>query len=370
MDIYIAAARSVRPDDADRLGRCAYAKRLYGTTYTPAVEQELWEITKVLAAGVSAAAPAPSAPAETLAALRAAVYTDVSRRVSARAQRDFREFFNGVWPKWVFNALRLGTLPQPSFLPASLADVEDPTGTDLPFFEKKYKTTLAPAMTALPLKELPPAPALPMRLPSAVQRQRARSLYKGAAASFESDLQTLFNMYLAISESTSNFFSVPPALFMNRGMKAHELFGSPLNTAAPTYSSAFKLEVDLFSSSGSYTDYVPVPGTLVVVNPPFDEDMMEDAVRAAVGDAYMGVAVLLVLPNWSSATFKARQMLEKVAGVGGQVPVSVAVVDDKTACKFYDYWTDSYIAATGVVIGVLGEAGFTAQDVAAEWKNY
>jgi hypothetical protein len=73
----------------------------------------------------------------------------------------------------------------------------------------------------------------------------------------------------------NNHLSIPPNVFKKYNI--HELFGSPLNTSNP-YCSPFKIEVDYFSSGGSFFDYKIKPG-ISVANPPFDEILAEKMVK-------------------------------------------------------------------------------------------
>jgi len=294
-------------------------------------------------------------------------------------------FFDGVWPKWFFNALRCGKIiDEIAFRPRRYRDIIDPTNTDMPYLSKKlgigYNIVIPDAdvpsimRVAVKLNELTP-----------LQLERARTLYTGPRENFMNDVHRLQSYYAGLegdgkkTTSNSNFLSIPPGLgwatIKSKKYKTHELFGSPFNTFADTYSSAFALERELFSSCGSFDKYVPFDRAaregedekkLLIVNPPFDEVIIGEAadmvIRLVNDDARL--LVIFVIPDWPEEGFPARQRLRWASQ-------SYGTSRSAAESKFFNYGTDEYVPVSAAAVFVLSkkQCDITAADILKKWRE-
>ena len=88
-----------------------------------------------------------------------------------------------------------------------------------------------------------------------------------------------------------------------------EAFASPFNSQiirfGHRYCSMFREYDSIFGSLGSFFEYVPPPGTILCVNPPFILDIVNQTVLRCLDQVQKikDLTYILVLPNWTDADF-------------------------------------------------------------------
>lgn len=269
------------------------------------------------------------------------------------------KFLDGVRGRWVFLSLIKGTLPDAS-LPGMRFHAEDvgayidPSGNDLPYFLVKHD---------LPndlFKGLNRKTKIPLQISqTVVNRFRPhmlpRSQFKTLCDRYGQELVLRVTEVYGAVCGGSNMLSVPPRVIRGFDIEHFELFGSPFNACGP-YCSAFALDRQM-GSSGPYQHWNPPTdrSLFIIVNPPFDLTIMEDAVCRVLNWAatHPNLIFLVVLPDWPSGDdFKARQMIEQAAENNTAVSIKSDILD-KRQYKFYDYGRDEYISVVNSMIAVV-----------------
>ena len=215
-------------------------------------------------------------------------------------------FYESVFPKWVFHALSRNDLHELTFqlMPGkSLLNIIQPT--DLKYFTEVHKISLKPLPKPEPrfFELITPAVITLVEL-NHKQKVRLMALYtgQGSPMSVGDELRAFYDGL----GGGSNLLSVPP------GIKEGyiELFGSPFNTDGE-YCSVLALEKEYFRSLGSFFDYELVSGRNYLANPPFDELLMENMARRL--DEQLAkttdVTVVVLIPVWRKMPYTARDIL-------------------------------------------------------------
>lgn len=205
-------------------------------------------------------------------------------------------------------------------------------------------------------------PDLPLEAP---QRERLKEIYTGPAELFDAMAYTLLYIYHSLG-GLGNNGSVPIGL-LDDG-EYIELFGSPLNTQSMAgYCSPFKIEVDYFSSLGSFYEYTIRPGKMYTCNPPYIDGMMEEAARRVVGglralkDSDEQTDVFFVFPVWDnkglvllgeipSSLTEAYGCLDVLRASG---LVRAEKILHKNAHKYYSWYGDRLVSYAHTYIFVL-----------------
>jgi hypothetical protein len=274
----------------------------------------------------------------------------------------FQEFYNSVYPKWFFNALRRGQLDPETFQLTATATLNTLVlQSDLAYFQNAHKIAVKPLTpTDAPLIEAIPIALAPL---SASQKTRAFELYTGDPSEFAQSLAYLQGLYDGLGGS-SNFFSVPPSV--KNGYT--ELFGSPFNTNGP-YCSAFEYEKQFFGSLGSFFDYELESGTHYMANPPFDEQMMETmALRLNQQLAkHENVTIVVTIPDWRPP-FDAMDILNACQYRSSSCKL------DRFKHQFFDHRTDSLIKVCFSRLYILtnnpwSDTSVTADKIADKWMK-
>lgn len=216
------------------------------------------------------------------------------------------DFYESVFPKWVFHALNRKDLHELTFqlMPGkSLLDIVHES--DLKYFTEVHKIQLKPLpkLEARFSESITPAVITLVELHHR-QRHRLMALYtgQGLPMSIADELRAFYDGL----GGGSNLLSVPPCI--KEG--CIELFGSPFNTDGE-YCSVLALEKEYFQSLGSFFDYELVSGRNYLANPPFDELLMEnmanriDQQLAKTSD----VTVIILIPVWRKMPYVARDIL-------------------------------------------------------------
>lgn len=181
--------------------------------------------------------------------------------------------------------------------------------------------------------------------------------------------------------SLNEHMSLPPPLLPLLGIDV-ELFGTPLNTSLPVFCSPDPDVDAVFGSEGSFFDYTLPSNARYLFNPPYDEELMTEAVShlCRLLRERTGVTVLVLLPVWDAET------QEKFAMPSRHAPyppyeelLASGYVRDQRAlprvqCPFYNYFTDTYAAVTAVHLLLLSTelalpVGWEAGRISREWLS-
>ena len=204
---------------------------------------------------------------------------------------------------------------------------------------------------------------------------RACSLYTGDPKYLDLYVLVLISRYEACG-STNNHSSVPSGVvkFCEASV---ELFGSPFNTCCEQYCSPFVDVEVFFGSLGSFFDFEMGTG-VYVMNPPYDEDIMSEAVKRAISALKTSaeITIIVVLPVWDPKTqkkrksqsmstreFKALEMIQASNFVKSQTLLGFK------SHKFFDYYSNSLICITDAHLIVMSNTTTTlvAEDISLEW---
>lgn len=276
-----------------------------------------------------------------------------------------QEFYNSVFPKWFFNALRRGHLDPDTFQLTPGSTLVSVVGqTDLTYFQNVHQIRVK----ALPESRddsfaVVTIETLMVGLPTLHEKQikHAAELYTGPSDDFDADLDYIRGLYEGLGGS-SNFLSVP--LSIKAGFI--ELFGSPLNTNNE-YCSAFKFERERFSSLGSFFEYAFQPNQKYLANPPFDEQIMEEMALYINKqlDTVSNVTVVVVIPDWRPP-FAVRDILD-----ASKYRKSSSLLNRHTH-QFYDHRNDAMINVCTSRLYVMSneewsDTAMTASKIADKW---
>lgn len=343
------------------------------------------------------------------------LYTLFTESVVPSGHKKLRQFFYGWIPKWFFRALRDGIIHEDdcydvrnfnfnlallidendidTFINATGFAIEKPELINIndPKIIKILSSPLAIRVKKLKMND--------------AQETFIRYLYMNAhqaepyfgMPNYNYHLEKLLTFYSALIGSTGNFLSLPPQLVPNGttifGNNIHELFGSPLNISRPSYSSALRLEEEHFGSSGSYNAFDPRKIfplnqlSLLIVNPPYDENICEDAYRLTTGwiKTMPNMVVLFVVPLqcWKSYACNLTLTPDHDGFVDVDDPAmntgckniyrSFCPVTKKEHCKFYNFMEHHYCEVTPIFIMIrsqlnLERYSFTARHCLERWR--
>jgi hypothetical protein len=212
-------------------------------------------------------------------------------------------------------------------------------------------------------------------LPTA-QYEKLKNVYTGPASELDLRVTLMLARYYACG-SINNHCSVPKEVISFCGITT-ELFGSPLNTCTPQYCSPFADVESAFGSLGSFYTFIMGTG-IYLMNPPYDEDIMEVACKKVISvlEDDDEVTIVAVLPVWDIETqrdsgpvfcnkdFVALKILEASPFVKSRAH---CVYDTH---KFYDYYKDQLVAVTNIHLLVLSNTncGLIAQQIADYWAQ-
>lgn len=275
--------------------------------------------------------------------------------VSIESVPRLSRFFDGVYPKWVFNAIQNGysedILLKPGVKTPMLHLSNIILWSDLEYFAARNPVTYN--RDVIPESNSSFLTAIEVEVPklSPFQLDRLKTLYTGD--NFEKDVEILQGFYGGLG-GTSNFLSVPPELKTGRV----ELFGSPFNTHGP-YCSALQYEKNFFQSLGSFFDYQLVDNTEYIANPPFDETMIEAMAKRLNDQLFLckETVVIIMLPDWPIASFKGRQTL-----VNSQFLVKSMSLPMNGSFSYFDYTTERFIKVCKTVLITLSNSEWISPD--------
>jgi hypothetical protein len=223
---------------------------------------------------------------------------------------EWRNFYNGVFPKWIMDAINSEVLDQDLQLAEGKQFSDIVTWKDVKYFCDKNKVVSLPPQSLLDSHEVPP---LNISLPTLneVQLEQLRKLwYKEGdwddselEEEFKTDVNHLLALYIGMGGS-SNFFSVPPPV--KKG--CIELFGNPFNVncGPQEYCSGFPFEKERFGSLGSVFEQHLEPGRRYIANPYFGETVMLQLSKWLIAEMKRlteenanPAIVIVTFPNWT-----------------------------------------------------------------------
>lgn len=199
------------------------------------------------------------------------------------------------------------------------------------------------------------------------QKKRLKNIYIGN--DYRKDSNTLLRFYSVLGGINNNS-AIPPSILPKNSF---ELFGSPLNTSFE-YCSLLTIEKDLFSSNGSFFDYIPRDkDKIYICNPPFENAIMEKTMRRIIKH-YGNFKVIITIPVWDSKTqkelgiqdngndYKTLDIL-KESGMTSYIKIL-----PKYEYKFYNYYLDKYLPLSYTYFICIGNIP-EKSEILKEWRN-
>jgi len=312
-----------------------------------------------------------------------------------------RTYFMKAFPRWIFNCISIGK--NPFVVPITAAELL--SSQDFDYFYSKHPEyvqrdidwtwldqrlsqllicdNIQPVVLARTLLETSVVFECSAYRPVVMTRQQYTSClarYANRMYSYEEvdvAIYTILLRYHCIGVN-NNHCSVPPNVI--RYAKAHtELFGTPFNTTLDQYCSPFSDLESQFGSVGSFFDFAFPSGTYLM-NPPYDEELMHEAMRVAMQalETKPEITIIVVIPDWSAEQQQAdygevyfdREFRAKHALLSSPYLRSHVILT-KQEHKFYDYFTDTYIGICDVYLAILSNTTYqlTAVELANYWKT-
>jgi hypothetical protein len=188
-------------------------------------------------------------------------------------------------------------------------------------------------------------------------------------------LEYLFitKMRYEIMGSNNQHLSVP--MKVTKTFADIELFGTPFNTCVP-YCSPFADE-KILGSLGSFDDFVLTESKTYLLNPPFDEDIILEAVKKvlkAISNT-KDITIIAILPAWDTETQKklGRKVYHMEFEALNVVMKSKFLKDHKVVenekYSYFNYQTNSNVKTVDTHILIISNKDKypSADDIAVAW---
>ena len=185
--------------------------------------------------------------------------------------------------------------------------------------------------------------------------------------------------------SLMEHLSIPPTIIKRLKIDI-ELFGTPMNTSAPSFCSPFPDIEKYFNSQGNFMDYTLTENNKYTFNPPYDNSLMTITTKKLLSmldnlSKYdTKVYVLCTLPVWDPETQKVLKLPiygEKFEAL--DLLLDSPYVYDKAVLRkeeypYFNYFTEKYVPASHTHILLLSTSGchsdtWSIKNILSIWKE-